>query len=451
MGGKAPELKRIDNAILGSIMSLRQAGHGWDEISRRVTEQSGMTVSPEACRHRYRVASGTKRHSIKPGPGPADAVRFKQEISNDVQVLEYNGDRIQTADDAVKAAGVDLAIWEIEKVWVNGWDVTAKVKTGDDEELQTKQNRQIKVMLRRKIAKPFADTAAELIERMASHAPKYKYTKPKPPSDPHMLEVSVFDAHFGKLAWAPETGQDYDLAIAETVYSNAVSDLLGKVSGYNVERILYPIGQDFFHIDGHRGETINGTIVDRDSRYAKMFMVGCLACIHAVERMVDVAPVEVVWIPGNHDRTASWHLAAYLGAWFRNHNGVTVNCSPNPRKYLHYGVNLIGLTHGDEERHADLPAIMAAEAKNEWADSSYREWHVGHWHKRKETRYNAGDTYVGVPVRVLPSLSGTDYWHHLKGYVNNSRAAEAYLWSKANGYTGHFSSNVEAQHGDGKA
>ena len=51
--------------------------------------------------------------------------------------------------------------------------------------------------------------------------------------------------------------------------------------------------------------------------------------------------------------------------------------------------------------------------------------------------HNIEDTYGGVTVSVLPSLSGTDSWHYKKGYVKNNRAAEAYLWHHDDGYAGH--------------
>ena len=52
-------------------------------------------------------------------------------------------------------------------------------------------------------------------------------------------------------------------------------------------------------------------------------------------------------------------------------------------------------------------------------------------------RFNAGDTFGAVQIRVLPSLSGTDAWHHKKGYVNTDRTAEAYFFHPNQGYLGH--------------
>jgi DNA repair exonuclease SbcCD nuclease subunit len=164
--------------------------------------------------------------------------------------------------------------------------------------------------------------------------------------------------------------------------------------------------------------------------------------VAAIDRLMLVAPVKVLVVPGNHDRANALKLGVVLDAWYRNTDRVEVDAGPDLRKYEPYGVNLIGFTHGSEEKHADLPLTMAQEKPAEWARALHKEWHLGHFHKRKQQNFTAGDTHGGVPVRILPSLSGTDAWHYMKGYVKGQRAAEAYLWSFDNGYAGHFSSNV---------
>ncbi|MBD3403792.1 hypothetical protein GF420_12910, partial [candidate division GN15 bacterium] len=157
----------------------------------------------------------------------------KQTISQDSWVIEVSDGRITDWREAVDKAGVDLAIWQVDRVVVNGWDVTAKVRRGGEDVLATKQNQQIKIWLSRKIKKPLADAAAALIERMKTHAPKHPARRYKKVKDPCLFEFSAFDAHFGKLAWAPETGENYDLEIAERIYSSAVTDLLTKAAPYN--------------------------------------------------------------------------------------------------------------------------------------------------------------------------------------------------------------------------
>lgn len=343
---------------------------------------------------------------------------------------------VQTVEDALAKAEVDTAIWEVERTLINSWEVVGN-------KIGRQPLWQVKVWLRRRVSKVMEDAAKLLADRMAKHAPKYTAPKRKRVKREHMLEVSPFDLHFGKLAWAMETGEDYDLDIAERVYESAVQDLAAKAQAFDIGKIVLPIGQDFFHIDNLAGETVNGTPQDTDGRYAKMFAAGAMACVRSIDFLRQIAPVQILWVPGNHDRTVSWHLASYLGAWYRRDKAVTADDSPRHRKYIPWGKVLLGFTHGDEEPHRDLPTIMAGEVPELWAASIHREWHLGHFHKRKEVRHVAGDTFGPVHVRILPSLSGTDAWHYRKGFVGGQRAAEAYLWSR-DGYEGHFSARVRA-------
>lgn len=353
--------------------------------------------------------------------------------------------RIRTVTQALEYAEIDKRIWEVDRVQINSWEVGGKFGKKGHEKWDKCQLWQVKVTLKRRVPQYVADA----IDLLVADFKKFKPLRSRPRAkrsrlNPHMLEVSLFDSHFGKFCWGKETGQDYDLKIAESIYFEAVEDLLEKTTSYNIDRIIYPIGNDFFHVNNWDNTTARGTPQDVDTRFQKVFDIGCRSIIHAIERCSQVAPVELIWVPGNHDPETSFYMAKVISAWFRANRDVTVDDGPKERKYVHYGTSLLGFTHGDEEKHSDLPTIMAGEVPDMWAGSSHREWHLGHFHKKKETRFSAGDTHTGVPVVVLPSLSGTDKWHYKKGYVNNRRAAVAYLWSHKYGYAAHFNSNAVA-------
>jgi hypothetical protein len=49
---------------------------------------------------------------------------------------------------------------------------------------------------------------------------------------------------------------------------------------------------------------------------------------------------------------------------------------------------------------------------------------------------------LGVTVRYLSSLTGTEEWHHLKGFVGSVKAADAFIISDHLGIIGHFPSNI---------
>lgn len=281
------------------------------------------------------------------------------------------------------------------------------------------------------------------IRREAASRPRPKpRLKAVPDEQRHLLEIAPVDLHLGKYAWGEEAGEDYDIRIAERVFTEAVSDILAQSAHYPLEGIVLVVGNDLLQTDSDDGTTTAGTHVDSDSRYIKSFRRARTINSWAIERCAEVAPVRVVVIPGNHDSMTAFLIGEVLEAEFHDDPRVTVDCSPRRRKYLRYGVNLIGWTHGNEEKHNDLPLIMAQECPDDWGKALHKEWHVGHLHKSREVRYTAGDSFNGVRVRILPSLCSPDAWHYGKGYVHERRACEAYIWNRTTGYRGHISSNI---------
>jgi hypothetical protein len=437
---KRRQLSEQDEQLLADVQSHtgpngKLAGGTWVALGEKYN------ATPNALRTRvYEL----KKSGLVPGSDPATSTPAEMEstLKENHWVIKADSPRIATWEDAVREAGVDLEIWEVERVIVGAWDVTMKVRAGETDLPVTKQNRKIEVRLRRRVPKQMEDAYAGVAKRLAQHTPNYgKVPKIARPAGNHLLEISVFDAHFGKLAWGRETGDDYDLKIAEARFLHAVEDLVSRASNFTLGGILLPLGQDFFHIDNPDNKTVNGTPQDVDGRYAKMFETGVMSCIKTIDFLSRLAKVDVLWVPGNHDRTTSWHLAQCLKINYRTASNVTVDVAPNPRKYYRYGVSLLGFTHGDEEKHRDLPMLMASERPEEWAATHHREWHLGHLHKSKETQFVSCDSFGPTRVRILPSLSGRDAWHNRKGYISQ-QAAEAYLYHADTGYVGHFSVNA---------
>lgn len=417
----------LENPAIGRVSLAKLA-----KVSPTTAQHFLATKEP----YTTRAAAAGNTH---PPAAPKDDSNITSEFTGNEGQISTNGLRIKTLDEALASAKVDLSVWMVDRHVVNSWEVTIKNNEGEP---VPATNHQVKVWLKRKAPNPLYSGLLELTDELKLHGPRFKSVKPSKLADPHLLEISLFDHHFGKLAWAAETGSDYDIKIAADLYYQAVEGLVKKAAGFDLEQILLPLGSDFFHINSLNNMTANGTAQDVDTRLPKIFKVGCKAVIGAIEMCLQHAPVKVVWVPGNHDRETSYFLACYLEAWYHRHSNVTVDTSPTTRKYEHYGVNLLGFTHGDEEKHDTLPLIMATDNAKILSGIKHMEWHLGHYHKKKEMKHVANDTFGPVGVRVLPSLSGTDAWHYRKGYVNGQRAAEAYLWSKLHGYTGHFSVNV---------
>jgi hypothetical protein len=259
-----------------------------------------------------------------------------------------------------------------------------------------------------------------------------------------VLELSMTDHHFGKLGWAPEVGHDYDLKVAEHYFENGVNRSIDRAVGCDIAEIILPLGNDYYHFETRSGTTEAGTPVDCDGRWAKVYQVGIESMLTAVERCRQVAPVRVVWIPGNHDYVSSYWLCQVIKQAFASSKNVTVDIRPVSRKYHQFGKCLIGWCHGKDEKAARLPGLMAVEKPEDWAKSTAcREWHIGHLHQSKSLHWMGTHESDGVTVRVLPSLAGTDAWHFANGFCMSRHATQCHVYDYEYGLTAIYQVPVE--------
>lgn len=264
------------------------------------------------------------------------------------------------------------------------------------------------------------------LQRIDWKLPRYKYSEL---NDPNIVVVSTPDLHYGKLINNSKGKEVWGLDKAEKEYFSALQNLVQRFKGYNVERIVFPIGNDGFNSEGMRRTTTKGTPQIDNAEWQHIFRKGWQMQLKAINYLRQYAPVDVVIVQGNHDYEVTFYLGELLSVAAKQIPGVTVDNSTVPRKYYSYGKNLIGFTHGDKEKFYDLPLIMATERSRDFGKSTYREFLCGHWHKEMQNEYR------GIKVRFLPSLVPSDAWHKMMGY-HHSRAAQALIYSKDRGFEG---------------
>lgn len=339
-------------------------------------------------------------------PAQDSVVVAETRSGDEERAVEIQTTKRATLDDVIEMCQIDGGAWESK-----GFNVR-----------QTKDGYAWSARFARKSGRTdWSSVLNEFARRANSHSPNFEGVKTvKSSPKGRLLELSIPDLHLAKLCWAQETGhKDYDIKIAAELYRRAVDSIVNAAQGMGVERILLPIGNDFLNSDNAAGTTTAGTpqAQSEDSRWKKAFMTACDLVAETVEALAVNHKVDVVVVAGNHDNERCFYLGQYIKSWFRNHPNVTVDNSPTQRKYYHFGATLFGFTHGNEEKPSILPGIMANECKALWAQTKFREWHLGHEHRemlREE---------LGVKIRHLPSLCPPDEWMASKGYIGNDQAA----------------------------
>ena len=271
----------------------------------------------------------------------------------------------------------------------------------------------------------YFDVKDAVISEMKEYAPIYPKLEYKENGESYLMVIDPADIHIGKLCKAFETNDEYNTEVAVKRVLDGVQGLINKSKGYNIDRILFIIGNDVLHVDSPKRVTTSGTPQDTDGMWYTNFLTAKSVYIKCIELMVQLAPITVHYNPSNHDYTNGFFLADAISTWFR-HTDIEFNADISHRKYFSYYNNLIGTTHGDGAKEQDLPLLMAQESRY-WTNAKHRYFYTHHIHHKKSKDYGS------VCVESLRSPSGTDSWHHRNGYQYAPKAVEAFIHDKENG------------------
>lgn len=257
----------------------------------------------------------------------------------------------------------------------------------------------------------------EWLNSIKSKAPNYKPFKYEKITDPHLLVIEMADIHLGKLALSSETGEDYNVEIAIQRVKDGISVLLQKTKGFPIDNVLLIIGNDILHTDTTSGTTTKGTPQATDGLWFENYKKAHALYVEVINTLCTIANVHVLHCPSNHDVMSGFYLAQSIEAYFNKNSSVTFDVTINHRKYFQYGKNLLGFSHGDGAKEADLMNLMAHETRQKWADTEYHYWYLHHRHHMSRIKYADGKDYIGGTIEYLRAVSGVDGWHHRNGYV----------------------------------
>lgn len=251
---------------------------------------------------------------------------------------------------------------------------------------------------------------------------------PPPMGMEDLLSVYAFgDPHIGALAWALESGDDFDLAIAEKLMVSAVDKLAG-LAPPTKKALIVSVG-DLIHTDGLDNQTTKrGHVLDCDSRLGKIMRVAMSTMFRVVDRALELHDeVECKLVVGNHDGTMSYLFPLLMAEHYRNNPRVVVDTTPSPFMWYRFGKCLFGINHGDRVKLRDLGEIMACDRAKDWGETEFRHFYTGHWHhlQTKELR--------GVTVESLRTLAAKDAWHSAGGY-RSGRGMILDVWHKDYGH-----------------
>jgi len=364
----------------------------------------------------------SKNNELLPDKNNIQVEIHKDGSQTSTRLLEMAEDDAKDVNFLLQAHGYDPKAWELTSARNNIWNVYSKV-----DGVQTLYSSKI-------VVKPKIGISLDEIKEFFLELGKnYKCPVHKPTRydvNGKMLEINLADLHTGKLAWVGDAGENYDYKIARERFYYIINDVITRTAHYGFNKILFVYSNDFFHFDSEDVSTSSGTRMDSDLRWQKLYNVGIEMLINGIDLLSQYAPVHTFYIGSNHDRMTSYYSICHLNAWFRNNNNVVVDTGPQARKYIEFGNNLIGFTHGSYEKRNRVGKLMPIEAREAWGRTLYHEVHAAHFHSEQVVKEENG-----IIVRYVSSPTGTDNWHYEKGFVGAIKKIQSFIWDKELGLT----------------
>lgn len=327
---------------------------------------------------------------------------------------------IATIDEAIAAAGVDLAVWEVQ-----GWETRAyPMQTAEG----PVQGSYVKLRLTRKARGSDPDAIVAAITRgLEAAIPRVGVVVPR--AVPRFTRSQVLrtriitDLHFGGYAWSKTTGgANWDIGLASETAHAANAYLDAHAPEDATETLIACLG-DLAHYDTPKGTTTGGTQLDLDSRVDLMLAAVSEYLVTTIREEAERRPTTVLLVEGNHDAILSKALRRMLLLVFATHRNVRVIEEYTKRQYHRYGDTLLGFTHGDGNRQR-MVDVMAAETGrlNLWDGARCRELHLGHVHHEsaRQKVLTGAEALHGTVVRTHLALTPPDQYHADNGWVGGA-------------------------------
>jgi hypothetical protein len=306
----------------------------------------------------------------------------------------------KSAEEIIEILKIDTTKWKLSSYWNkergDGWYISAMVTA---------------------IKQEPKDILAQVIDGL--------YLKYQPQTDITFINdkfdrncvgiISTQDLHFGK-----EDNEDivkhFKAAIESLVHRAYMSCKL--------EKIVYVIGGDLLNMDTFSGTTTSGTPVDNSTRAHEAYTQAFDALYWSINYLKQFCEnLHVVYLPGNHDRLSSYHIAHALSKCFDVEDySIYFDVEYAERKVMVYGHNFFAFEHGDVTKK-NTALVYATEFPISWGGTKYRTCYTGHFHSKKTIEYITENEHNGFSIKHLPSLCSTDYWHYHNKYIGSKRQA----------------------------
>lgn len=253
---------------------------------------------------------------------------------------------------------------------------------------------------------------------LAEDLPKIKPTTAPEIADRHLLNTYIIsDYHLGMLADEDESGDDWDIKIAERLlmkWFNAAIALAPNSS----EAVLCLLG-DTLHFDGMEAKTpTSGHILDADSRFHKVVRVA-IRIINTVCNMLlqKHTKLRLVIATGNHDIASSVWLREMFATLYSNEPRMEVDTSADSYQCVEFGKTSLFFHHAHRANFDRMEQVFVAKFREVFGRTKFSYAHCGHLHHAKLKESNM------MITEQHRTLAAKDAYSSQGGYMSGRSAS----------------------------
>tara|TARA_R110000737_G_scaffold252380_2_gene261829 strand:+ start:333 stop:1556 length:1224 start_codon:yes stop_codon:yes gene_type:complete len=308
----------------------------------------------------------------------------------------------KSAEEIIQLLKIDTDRWKLSQYWNkqmgDHWRVSALIS-----QIKNPEEKLFKNLLENWTPKKY---------KISNIPYKNKFT-----DNPVCGVISLQDIHFGK------EGND----TIDKDFEDTVKNLVSRANAiHHIETMYFVVGGDLINMDTFSGTTTSGTPLDNCMGATEAYVQAFDAMHWAVTFIkAHCDNLIVVYVPGNHDRLSSFHLAHALSRSIEC-DKITWDVKYEERKVHVWHNNFNAFEHGDK-RSKNNPLIYASEYPKEWGSTTNRTLFKGHIHTDRKVEYMTSNETAGFIEKTLPSLGKTDYYHYSNKFVGNRRSGKLEL------------------------
>lgn len=237
--------------------------------------------------------------------------------------------------------------------------------------------------------------------------------------------INIGDAHFGMIAHASESGEDFNLEIAENEMKAAIGLVIDEMAA--TERLVIQDMGDFTHYENTSKVTERSRhALDVDGTMPEMIRVYSRTMRWLVEKALTKAKhVDVIINQGNHSRSNDFWMVELLKVAYGHTGRVHVLNNDQPFIAYRMGQTLVLCHHSDQVKPKGLADVMTTDFRKDYGETTFHYVDVGHVHHGMVMK-----EHPSVKVESFNQLARADNYAYANGYRSRSSLTVIYRSTK---------------------